>query len=102
MQSHQSMTARHPLRDTPITGQWHQEHGDLRLWSAGATRGVRITTPSTSQRFTEAIVERERTDISRVPPQRHHLRGQGPARQQYFFCSASRSRSLRTTSCHHW
>jgi len=77
--------------DMPITGYGTRNVGTLRLWKAEPMEQFDYQAFN-SQRFTDAIVERERTsDISRVLyPNDTTFEGKVlRVRQQYFFCSAS-------------
>lgn len=77
--------------DLPITGYGTDNVGTLRLWKAEPMEEFDYAAFN-SQRFTDAIVDRERTmDISRVLyPNDSTYEGKVlRVRQQYFFCSAS-------------
>ncbi|MDO4258306.1 MAG: glycogen/starch/alpha-glucan phosphorylase [Actinomycetaceae bacterium] len=77
--------------DMPITGYGTQNVNTLRLWKAEPMEEFDYDAFN-SQRFTDAIVERERTaDISRVlyPNDTTYEGKVLRVRQQYFFCSAS-------------
>lgn len=77
--------------DMPITGYGTRNVGTLRLWKAEPIEDFDYAAFN-SQRFTDAIVERERTmDISRVLyPNDSTFEGKVlRVRQQYFFVSAS-------------
>ncbi|MDU0968303.1 MAG: glycogen/starch/alpha-glucan phosphorylase [Actinomycetaceae bacterium] len=77
--------------DMPITGYGTQNVGTLRLWKAEPMEEFDYDAFN-SQRFTDAIVDRERTmDISRVLyPNDSTFEGKAlRVRQQYFFVSAS-------------
>ena len=88
---YQDMTVRAIPYDMPITGYGTKNVGTLRLWKAEPLEEFDYDAFN-SQRFTEAIVERERTsDISRVlyPNDTTYEGKVLRVRQQYFFCSAS-------------
>lgn len=77
--------------DMPITGYGTDNVGTLKLWKAEPMREFDYNAFN-SQRFTDAIVERERVhDICRVLyPNDSTFDGKVlRVRQQYFFCSAS-------------
>ncbi|MCD4549085.1 glycogen/starch/alpha-glucan phosphorylase [Schaalia sp. lx-260] len=77
--------------DMPITGYGTQNVNTLRLWKAEPMEEFDYDAFN-SQRFTDAIVDRERTnDISRVlyPNDTTYEGKVLRVRQQYFFCSAS-------------
>ncbi|WP_165218814.1 glycogen/starch/alpha-glucan phosphorylase [Schaalia sp. ZJ1691] len=77
--------------DMPITGYGTPNVGTLRLWRAEPIEEFDYDAFN-SQRFTDAIVDRERTnDISRVlyPNDTTYEGKVLRVRQQYFFCSAS-------------
>lgn len=77
--------------DMPITGYGTKNVGTLRLWKAEPMREFDYDAFN-SQRFTEAIVERERVgDICRVlyPNDTTYEGKKLRVRQQYFFTSAS-------------
>ncbi|MBD3689914.1 glycogen/starch/alpha-glucan phosphorylase [Nanchangia anserum] len=85
------MTVRAIPYDMPITGYGTDNVGTLRLWRAEPMEEFDYDAFN-SQRFTDAIVERERTsDISRVLyPNDSTFEGKVlRVRQQYFFVSAS-------------
>ena len=85
------LTVRAIPYDMPITGYGTQNVNTLRLWKAEPMEEFDYDAFN-SQRFTDAIVDRERTmDISRVLyPNDTTFEGKVlRVRQQYFFCSAS-------------
>ena len=85
------LTVRAVPYDMPITGYGTKNVGTLRLWRAESIEEFDYDAFN-SQRFTDAIVERERTaDISRVlyPNDTTYEGKVLRVRQQYFFCSAS-------------
>ena len=85
------LTVRAIPYDMPITGYGTQNVNSLRLWKAEPMEEFDYDAFN-SQRFTDAIVDRERTmDISRVLyPNDTTFEGKVlRVRQQYFFCSAS-------------
>ena len=85
------LTVRAIPYDMPITGYGTQNVNTLRLWKAEPVEEFDYDAFN-SQRFTDAIVDRERTmDISRVLyPNDTTFEGKVlRVRQQYFFCSAS-------------
>ena len=85
------LTVRAVPYDMPITGYGTKNVGPLRLWRAESIEEFDYDAFN-SQRFTDAIVERERTaDISRVlyPNDTTYEGKVLRVRQQYFFCSAS-------------
>ena len=85
------LTVRAVPYDMPITGYGTQNVNTLRLWKAEPMEDFDYDAFN-SQRFTDAIVDRERTmDISRVLyPNDTTFEGKVlRVRQQYFFCSAS-------------
>ena len=85
------LTVRAIPYDMPITGYDTQNVNTLRLWKAEPMEEFDYDAFN-SQRFTDAIVDRERTmDISRVLyPNDTTFEGKVlRVRQQYFFCSAS-------------
>ncbi|KXA68093.1 phosphorylase, glycogen/starch/alpha-glucan family [Cutibacterium avidum] len=89
--------------DMPITGYGTRNVGTLRLWKAEPMEQFDYQAFS-SQRFTDAIVERERTsDISRVLyPNDTTFEGKVlRVRQQYFFCSASLQEIVDNYVKHH-
>ncbi|RRD30397.1 glycogen/starch/alpha-glucan phosphorylase [Actinomyces bowdenii] len=88
---YQDMTVRAVPYDMPITGYGTKNVGTLRLWKAEPVEEFDYDAFN-SQRFTDAIVERERiSDISRVlyPNDTTYEGKVLRVRQQYFFCSAS-------------
>ena len=85
------LTVRAVPYDMPITGYGTKNVNTLRLWKAEPMEDFDYDAFN-SQRFTDAIVDRERTmDISRVLyPNDTTFEGKVlRVRQQYFFCSAS-------------
>ena len=89
--------------DMPITGYGTRNVGTLRLWRAEPMEEFDYDAFN-SQRFTDAIVERERTsDISRVLyPNDTTFEGKVlRVRQQYFFCSASLQEIVENHVEHH-
>ncbi|VEG30061.1 glycogen/starch/alpha-glucan phosphorylase [Actinomyces howellii] len=85
------LTVRAVPYDMPITGYGTRNVNTLRLWKAEPMEEFDYDAFN-SQRFTDAIVERERTaDISRVlyPNDTTYEGKVLRVRQQYFFCSAS-------------
>ncbi|MDO4243669.1 MAG: glycogen/starch/alpha-glucan phosphorylase [Actinomyces sp.] len=85
------LTVRAVPHDMPITGYGTRNVNTLRLWKAEPMEEFDYDAFN-SQRFTDAIVERERTaDISRVlyPNDTTYEGKVLRVRQQYFFCSAS-------------
>ncbi len=85
------LTVRAVPYDMPITGYGTKNVNTLRLWKAEPMEEFDYDAFN-SQRFTDAIVDRERTmDISRVLyPNDTTFEGKVlRVRQQYFFCSAS-------------
>lgn len=85
------LTVRAIPYDMPITGYGTKNVNTLRLWKAESMEEFDYDAFN-SQRFTDAIVERERTaDISRVlyPNDTTYEGKVLRVRQQYFFCSAS-------------
>ncbi|MGK2351809.1 glycogen/starch/alpha-glucan phosphorylase [Cutibacterium sp. V947] len=89
--------------DMPITGYGTRNVGTLRLWKAEPMEQFDYQAFN-SQRFTDAIVERERTsDISRVLyPNDTTFEGKVlRVRQQYFFCSASLQEIVDNYVKHH-
>ena len=85
------LTVRAIPYDMPITGYGTKNVNTLRLWKAEPMEEFDYDAFN-SQRFTDAIVDRERTmDISRVLyPNDTTFEGKVlRVRQQYFFCSAS-------------
>ena len=97
------MTVRAIPYDMPITGYGTKNVGNLRLWKAEPLEEFDYDAFN-SQRFTEAIVERERTsDISRVlyPNDTTYEGKVLRVRQQYFFCSASLQQIVENYVSHH-
>ena len=89
--SYADLTVRAVPYDMPITGYGTKNVNTLRLWRAEPVEEFDYDAFN-SQRFTDAIVDRERTnDISRVLyPNDTTFEGKVlRVRQQYFFCSAS-------------
>ncbi|WP_424133833.1 glycogen/starch/alpha-glucan phosphorylase [Schaalia vaccimaxillae] len=89
--------------DMPITGYGTKNVGTLRLWRAEPIEEFDYDAFN-SQRFTDAIVDRERTnDISRVLyPNDTTFEGKVlRVRQQYFFCSASLQSIIDTYRAEH-
>jgi len=89
--SYADMTVRAIPYDMPITGYGTKNVNTLRLWKAEPLEEFDYDAFN-SQRFTDAIVERERAmDISRVlyPNDTTYEGKVLRVRQQYFFCSAS-------------
>ena len=100
---YQDMTVRAIPYDMPITGYGTKNVGTLRLWKAEPLEEFDYDAFN-SQRFTEAIVERERTsDISRVlyPNDATYEGKVLRVRQQYFFCSASLQQIVENYVNHH-
>ena len=100
---YQDMTVRAIPYDMPITGYGTKNVGNLRLWKAEPLEEFDYDAFN-SQRFTEAIVERERTsDISRVlyPNDTTYEGKVLRVRQQYFFCSASLQQIVENYVSHH-
>ena len=89
--------------DMPIVGYGTKNVNTLRLWRAESTEEFDYDAFN-SQRFTDAIVERERTaDISRVlyPNDTTYEGKVLRVRQQYFFCSASLQEIVDNYVAHH-
>ncbi|WP_130864648.1 glycogen/starch/alpha-glucan phosphorylase [Acidipropionibacterium timonense] len=89
--------------DMPITGYGTKNVNTLRLWKAEPIREFDYDAFN-SQRFTDAIVDRERTmDISRVlyPNDTTYEGKVLRVRQQYFFCSASLQEMVDNYVEHH-
>mgnify|MGYP002716183018 CR=1 FL=1 len=89
--------------DMPVTGYGTSNVNTLRLWKAEPIHEFDYDAFN-SQRFTDAIVERERTsDISRVLyPNDTTFEGKVlRVRQQYFFCSASLQEIVDNYVKHH-
>ena len=100
---YRDMTVRAIPYDMPITGYGTKNVGNLRLWKAEPLEEFDYDAFN-SQRFTEAIVERERTsDISRVlyPNDTTYEGKVLRVRQQYFFCSASLQQIVENYVSHH-
>ena len=100
---YQDMTVRAIPYDMPITGYGTKNVGTLRLWKAEPLEEFDYDAFN-SQRFTEAIVERERaSDISRVlyPNDTTYEGKVLRVRQQYFFCSASLQQIVENYVNHH-
>ena len=100
---YQDMTVRAIPYDMPITGYGTKNVGTLRLWKAEPLEEFDYDAFN-SQRFTEAIVDRERTsDISRVlyPNDATYEGKVLRVRQQYFFCSASLQQIVENYVSHH-
>ncbi|WP_315582962.1 glycogen/starch/alpha-glucan phosphorylase [Actinomyces viscosus] len=100
---YRDMTVRAIPYDMPITGYGTRNVGTLRLWKAEPVEEFDYDAFN-SQRFTEAIVERERTsDISRVlyPNDTTYEGKVLRVRQQYFFCSASLQQIVENYVNHH-
>lgn len=100
---YRDMTVRAIPYDMPITGYGTKNVGNLRLWKAEPLEEFDYDAFN-SQRFTEAIVERERTsDISRVlyPNDTTYEGKVLRVRQQYFFCSASLQQIVENYVKHH-
>ncbi|WP_172119629.1 glycogen/starch/alpha-glucan phosphorylase [Actinomyces faecalis] len=97
------LTVRAIPYDMPITGYGTRNVGTLRLWKAESMEEFDYDAFN-SQRFTDAIVERERTaDISRVlyPNDTTYEGKLLRVRQQYFFCSASLQEIVENYVTHH-
>ena len=89
--------------DMPIVGYGTKNVNTLRLWRAESIEQFDYEAFN-SQRFTDAIVERERTaDISRVlyPNDTTYEGKVLRVRQQYFFCSASLQEIVDNYVAHH-
>ena len=89
--------------DMPIVGYGTKNVNTLRLWRAESIEEFDYDAFN-SQRFTDAIVERERTaDISRVlyPNDTTYEGKVLRVRQQYFFCSASLQQIVENYVSHH-
>ncbi|OLO51167.1 glycogen phosphorylase [Actinomyces oris] len=100
---YRDMTVRAIPYDMPITGYGTKNVGTLRLWKAEPLEEFDYDAFN-SQRFTEAIVDRERTsDISRVlyPNDTTYEGKVLRVRQQYFFCSASLQQIVENYVSHH-
>ena len=101
--TYNDLTVRAIPYDMPITGYGTKNVGTLRLWKAEPLEEFDYDAFN-SQRFTEAIVERERTsDISRVlyPNDTTYEGKVLRVRQQYFFCSASLQEIIENYITHH-
>ncbi|WP_311473306.1 glycogen/starch/alpha-glucan phosphorylase [uncultured Actinomyces sp.] len=101
--TYNDLTVRAIPYDMPITGYGTKNVGTLRLWKAEPLEEFDYDAFN-SQRFTEAIVERERTsDISRVlyPNDTTYEGKVLRVRQQYFFCSASLQQIVENYVNHH-
>lgn len=97
------LTVRAVPYDMPITGYGTKNVNTLRLWKAESVEEFDYEAFN-SQRFTDAIVERERTaDISRVlyPNDTTYEGKVLRVRQQYFFCSASLQEIVENYVMHH-
>lgn len=97
------LTVRAVPYDMPITGYGTKNVNTLRLWKAESVEEFDYEAFN-SQRFTDAIVERERTaDISRVlyPNDTTYEGKVLRVRQQYFFCSASLQEIVENYIAHH-
>lgn len=100
---YRDMTVRAIPYDMPITGYGTKNVGTLRLWKAEPVEEFDYDAFN-SQRFTEAIVDRERiSDISRVlyPNDTTYEGKVLRVRQQYFFCSASLQQIVENYVTHH-
>lgn len=89
--------------DMPITGYGTRNVGTLRLWKAEPWEEFDYDAFN-SQRFTDAIIERERvSDICRVlyPNDTTYEGKKLRVRQQYFFTSASLQAMIRSHLSHH-
>lgn len=89
--------------DMPITGYGTRNVGTLRLWKAEPWEEFDYDAFN-SQRFTDAIIERERvSDICRVlyPNDTTYEGKKLRVRQQYFFTSASLQAMIRSHLAHH-
>ena len=101
--TYNDLTVRAIPYDMPITGYGTKNVGTLRLWRAESMEDFDYDAFN-SQRFTDAIVERERTaDISRVlyPNDTTYEGKVLRVRQQYFFCSASLQEIIENYVTHH-
>ncbi|RAX22060.1 MULTISPECIES: glycogen/starch/alpha-glucan phosphorylase [unclassified Actinomyces] len=97
------LTVRAVPHDMPITGYGTKNVVTLRLWRAEPIEEFDYDAFN-SQRFTDAIVDRERTaDISRVlyPNDTTYEGKVLRVRQQYFFCSASLQEIVDNYVTHH-
>lgn len=89
--------------DMPITGYGTHNVGTLRLWKSEPWEEFDYDAFN-SQRFTDAIIERERvSDICRVlyPNDTTYEGKKLRVRQQYFFTSASLQAMIRSHLAHH-
>ncbi len=89
--------------DMPITGYGTRNVGTLRLWKSEPWEEFDYDAFN-SQRFTDAIIERERvSDICRVlyPNDTTYEGKKLRVRQQYFFTSASLQAMIRSHLSHH-
>jgi len=89
--------------DMPITGYGTRNVGTLRLWKSEPWEEFDYDAFN-SQRFTDAIIERERvSDICRVlyPNDTTYEGKKLRVRQQYFFTSASLQAMIRSHLAHH-
>ena len=101
--SYADLTVRAVPYDMPITGYGTKNVNTLRLWRAEPVEEFDYDAFN-SQRFTDAIIDRERTnDISRVLyPNDTTFEGKVlRVRQQYFFCSASLQAIVDNYVAHH-
>ena len=101
--SYADLTVRAVPYDIAITGYGTKNVGTLRLWKAEPIEEFDYDAFN-SQRFTDAIIDRERTmDISRVLyPNDTTFEGKVlRVRQQYFFCSASLQEIVENYVRHH-
>ena len=101
--TYNDLTVRAIPYDMPITGYGTRNVNTLRLWRAESMEEFDYDAFN-SQRFTDAIVERERTaDISRVlyPNDTTYEGKVLRVRQQYFFCSASLQQIVENYVNHH-
>ena len=101
--TYNDLTVRAIPYDMPITGYGTRNVNTLRLWRAEPMEEFDYDAFN-SQRFTDAIVERERTaDISRVlyPNDTTYEGKVLRVRQQYFFCSASLQEIVENYVTHH-
>ena len=101
--TYNDLTVRAIPYDMPITGYGTRNVNTLRLWRAESMEEFDYDAFN-SQRFTDAIVERERTaDISRVlyPNDTTYEGKVLRVRQQYFFCSASLQQIVENYVKHH-
>ncbi|AKE41508.1 glycogen phosphorylase [Corynebacterium kutscheri] len=97
------MTVRATPYDMPITGYGTANVGTLRLWNSEPLEEFDYDAFN-SQRFTDAIVERERVmDICRVlyPNDTTYAGKVLRVRQQYFFVSASLQQMIDNYIAHH-